>query len=122
MTYAGLKSMIYAGVKKDDKRVKAAVKWLQQNYDLKSNPGLEAAGLYYYYHTFAKSLDAFGEAVFVDDKGNEHDWRKELIAEIRSRQKPNGAWVNSANERWMEGNPELVTSYALLALSYCEIK
>ncbi len=31
MTYAGLKSMIYAGVSKDDPRVKAAVSFLQKN-------------------------------------------------------------------------------------------
>ena len=30
MTYAGLKSMIYAGVGPDDPRVKAAVKWIEQ--------------------------------------------------------------------------------------------
>ena len=34
MTYAGLKSMIFAGVGPDDPRVKAALKWIQQNYDL----------------------------------------------------------------------------------------
>ncbi len=120
MTYAGLKSMIYAGVKKDDKRVQAALEWLRHNYDLKSNPGLQAAGLYYYYHTFAKSLDALGEDSFVDAGGTKHDWRKELITELHSRQQKNGSWINVANERWMEGNPELVTSYALLALSYCQ--
>ncbi|MEN6450075.1 MAG: prenyltransferase/squalene oxidase repeat-containing protein, partial [Thermoguttaceae bacterium] len=60
MTYSGLKSMIYAGLKKDDPRVKAAIKWIGKNYDLKSNPGMGQAGLYYYYHTFAKALDAFG--------------------------------------------------------------
>jgi len=40
MTYAGLKSMIYAGVGPDDPRVKAAVKWLQSHYDVTSNPGM----------------------------------------------------------------------------------
>ena len=60
MTYAGLKSMIYAGVGADDPRVKAALKWIQQHYDLSSNPGMGQAGLYYYYHTFAKALDAAG--------------------------------------------------------------
>ena len=40
MTYAGLKSMIFAGVKKDDPRVKAAVEWIKKNYDIDANPGL----------------------------------------------------------------------------------
>ena len=29
MTYSGLKSMIYAGLTKDDPRVKAAVQWIR---------------------------------------------------------------------------------------------
>ena len=66
MTYAGLKSMIYAGVSLEDKRVKAAVTWIKKNYDLKSNPGLADSGLYYYYHTFAKALDAMGQEVLAD--------------------------------------------------------
>ena len=61
MTYAGLKSMIYAGLTPDDPRVKAAVAWLQKNYTLESNPGLGEAGLYYYYDTFARALDAAGQ-------------------------------------------------------------
>jgi squalene-hopene/tetraprenyl-beta-curcumene cyclase len=119
MTYAGLKSMIYAGVKPDDPRVKAALGWLKKNYDLDSNPGMGAAGQYYYYHTFAKALAALGEDKFVDDKGVSHDWRQELIAELASRQKEDGSWIND-EKRWMEGDPSLVTAYALLALSYCK--
>jgi squalene-hopene/tetraprenyl-beta-curcumene cyclase len=118
MTYAGLKSMIYAGLDKDDQRVKAAVTWLAKNYDLESNPGLGDAGLYYYYHTFAKALEAFGEDEFLDEKGARHDWRAELIAELASRQREDGSWVNE-NSRWMEGDANLVTGYALLALAHC---
>lgn len=118
MTYAGLKSMIYAGVKKDDKRVKAAISWLQKNYDLDSNPGMGQEGLFYYYQTFAKCLDAYGEEKFVDAEGKEHDWRAELVAELAERQAEDGSFVNGAS-RWMEGDANLVTAYALLALSHC---
>jgi squalene-hopene/tetraprenyl-beta-curcumene cyclase len=118
MTYAGLKSMIYAGVGPDDPRVKAAVKWLQSHYDLTSNPGMGGSGLYYYYHTFAKALDAVGKPEFVDQKGVKHDWRRDLLGELISRQRPDGSWVNEDN-RWMEGDPNLVTGYALLTLTYC---
>jgi squalene-hopene/tetraprenyl-beta-curcumene cyclase len=122
MTYAGLKSMIYAGVGPDDPRVKAAIKWLQMHYDLKSNPGMPTdkkhQGLYYYYHTMAKALDAVGKPEFVDDQGVTHDWRAELAAELIARQKADGSWINDA-DRWMEGDPNLVTAYSLLALSYC---
>jgi squalene-hopene/tetraprenyl-beta-curcumene cyclase len=119
MTYAGLKSLIYAGVKADDPRVQAAIGWISENYDLSQNPGLGDAGLYYYYHTFAKALDALGTDSLPAADGQLHNWRSELIAELADKQRDDGAFVN-ANERWLEGDPNLVTAYALLALSYCE--
>lgn len=119
MTYAGLKSMIYAGVGPEDPRVKAAVKWLGKNYDLQTNPGMGEAGLYYYYHTFAKALDAYGKDTFVDEGGKSHNWRSELAAELVKRQREDGSWVNE-NSRWLEGDANLVTGYALLTLTYCK--
>lgn len=121
MTYAGLKSMIFAGLKADDPRVKAAIEWARQHYSLEENPGLGSAGLYYYYHLFAKALDATGENKLTDAKGTEHDWRRELIDELAKRQQPDGSWVNK-DSRWMEGDANLVTGYALLTLSYCKPK
>jgi squalene-hopene/tetraprenyl-beta-curcumene cyclase len=119
MTYAGLKSMIYAGVGPDDPRVKAAIQWIQKHYDLSSNPGMGASGLYYYYHTAAKALTAAGVKELTDADGRKHDWRRELTAELVKRQRPDGSWLN-ADSRWMEGDPALVTGFALLTLSYCK--
>lgn len=118
MTYAGLKSMIFAGVGPDDPRVKAAVAWIRKYYDLRSNPGMGNAGLYYYYHTFAKALDAMGLDRIQDEQGVWHEWRRELLAELVRRQRRDGSWVNE-NARWLEGEPALVTGYALLAMAYC---
>ena len=118
MTYSGLKSMVYAGLKKDDPRVKAASTWIRKNYDVKSNPGMGNSGLYYYYLTFAKALDALGENEVVDGNGVKHDWRRELVEELARRQQPNGSWVNT-NSQWMEGDPNLATAFALVAVSYC---
>ncbi len=120
MTYAGLKSMIFAGVNSDDPRVEAAVQWIRQHYTLAENPGMQAAGLYYYYHTFAKALDALGEDQLTDAQGNAHDWRRELADQLISLQKSDGSWVNGTT-RWLEGDPNLVTGYALMALSYCRL-
>ena len=117
MTYAGLKSMLHAGVKRDDPRVKAATAWLRKHYDLTSNPGMGDAGLYYYYHLMSKALDAFGEKQFVDNSGAAHDWRTDMTAEIAKRQQPDGSWVNT-NSRWLESDRNLVTAFALLALSH----
>jgi squalene-hopene/tetraprenyl-beta-curcumene cyclase len=118
MTYAGLKSMVYAGLKPDDPRVAAAVKWIQKTYDLKENPGMGQAGVFYYYHLFAKALDALGMDTISDERGTRHDWRAELGAQLVALQKSNGSWVNS-EKRWMEGDPNLCTAFALLSLSYC---
>ncbi|MGQ0633156.1 MAG: prenyltransferase/squalene oxidase repeat-containing protein [Planctomycetaceae bacterium] len=119
MTYAGLKSMIYAGLGPDDPRVRAAYEWIRKHYTLAENPGMGQAGLYYYYHTFAKALDAMKLARFVDARGTEHDWRQELARLLLSQQKENGSWVNT-DGKWMEGDPNLTTAYVLLTLRYCE--
>jgi hypothetical protein len=118
MTYAGLKSMIFAGLTKDDPRVKAAVAWLSKHYTFTENPGMGDAGLYYYFQTAAKALDTLGEETFTDASGVKHAWRSELAGALIAKQQPDGSWVNT-NPRWMEGDPNLVTSYALLALASC---
>lgn len=119
MTYAGLKSMIYAGVQRDDPRVKAAMTWIRKHYSLRENPGMGKQGLYYYYHTFAKTLSVLGVEELKDSSGISHDWRAELVSTLARQQKANGSWINEA-DRWYEGDPNLVTAYCLMALSYCE--
>lgn len=118
MTYAGLKSMIYAGLTEDDPRVAAATNWLRRFYTLEENPGMGQQGLFYYFHTFAKALDAAGFDTFEDDQGDQHDWRAELKTHLAELQQDNGSWVNPT-DRWYEGDPNLVTAYALLALERC---
>ncbi|MDV6033541.1 MAG: terpene cyclase/mutase family protein [Phycisphaera sp. RhM] len=119
MTYAGLKSMIYAGLTDDDPRVAAAMEFIQKTYSLDENPGMGKAGLYYYYHTFGKALAAADIRVLTDADGENHNWRRELAATLINAQQADGSWVNDGNDRWMEGNRNLVTAYALLALKYC---
>jgi squalene-hopene/tetraprenyl-beta-curcumene cyclase len=121
MTYAGLKSMIYAGVSKDDIRVKAAVGWISKHWTMDENPAMGEAdpaqaksGLYYYLYVLAHAMDAYDEPVMTDDKGNKHDWRIELIDKLASMQKPDGSWAGE--KRWMESNPVLTSAYVVLAL------
>jgi squalene-hopene/tetraprenyl-beta-curcumene cyclase len=125
MTYAGIKSMIYCGVGKDDPRMKKAIEWISNNYTLEGNPGMPDAaskkGLYYYYHTFAKCMAALGEDTFTDAKGVKHNWRADLLDALAKRQKEDGSFVND-NAGWMEGDANLDTGYALMALSYCKPK
>jgi squalene-hopene/tetraprenyl-beta-curcumene cyclase len=117
MTYAGLKSMIYAGLSRDDPRIKAALTYITRHYTLDENPGLGQQGLYYYYHTFAKTMAVLDQPTLVDAAGVSHDWKAELTAALAKLQQREGGWVNRA-DRFMEGDPNLVTAYALLALEY----
>jgi squalene-hopene/tetraprenyl-beta-curcumene cyclase len=121
MTYAMLKSYMYAGLKKDDPRVKAAWDWITKNWTLDENPGMRLAGpanaengLFYYYHTLARALNAYDEPVVPDAKGGKHDWRVELIEKLAALQKPEGGWAGE--KKWMEEKPILATAFAVLAL------
>ena len=114
MTYAGLKSMIYAKLKKDDPRVKAALAWGAKNYTLDKNPGMGPEGHYYYMHTFSKAHSVLGEDVVTTPDGKKHNWRIDLIKKLLELQKSKGEWYNDKHGRWWESVPELVTAYSLL--------
>tara|TARA_A100001391_G_scaffold196778_2_gene175944 strand:- start:764 stop:1897 length:1134 start_codon:yes stop_codon:yes gene_type:complete len=120
MTYAGLKSMIYAGLTPEDPRVAAALDFIRKNYALDTNPGMGPSGLYYYYHTFAKALDVAGLEVVDVEGGTVHDWREDLVATLEASQQEDGSWVNRESDRWMEGDRQLVTAYCLLALAHAK--
>jgi squalene-hopene/tetraprenyl-beta-curcumene cyclase len=123
MTYAGIKSMIYCGLTKNDPRIKKAWEWTQKHYTVERNPGMPGVraewGLFYYYHTMAKCLDVMGVDFVEDAKGQKHDWRADITAALAKRQKSDGSFINE-KERWMEGDPNMVTGYALLARSHCK--
>jgi len=116
MTYAGLKSMVYAQLEKDDVRVKAARDWASRHYTLDENPGMGPEGHYYYLQTFAKALNAFGEDTLVTADGRTCKWREDLLRKLIALQKDSGEWHNDKHGRWMESIPELVTAYSLIAM------
>jgi squalene-hopene/tetraprenyl-beta-curcumene cyclase len=99
--------------------VKAAHTWIQKHYSVTENPGLETGGLFYYYHLFAKALDAIGDEVVTDVGGQKHNWRHELVAQLKKTQNEDGSWINK-NPRWNEGDPNMTTAFALLSLAYCQ--
>lgn len=126
MTYAGLKSLLYAQVDRKDPRVQAAFEWISKTFTIEENPGMASAkdplsgqqGLFYYYHTMAKALSVYGEREIVDARKVKHDWPVELGQKLVSLQQPSGAWKNPA-DRWWESIESLSTSYALVALTVC---
>jgi squalene-hopene/tetraprenyl-beta-curcumene cyclase len=120
MTYGGLKTFLYAGVSKDDPRVKGAVNWIRRHYTLNENPGIGQAGLFYYYHTFAKAMAALGDDLFEDTQGTKHDWRRDLFEALKKRQKDDGSFVNAGDRVFGEADPNLATAFAVLTLSYAK--
>ena len=116
VTYAGLLSYTWANVKKNDRRVQAAFKWIRDNYTVDENPGIGQKTVYYYYMVFAKALQAMGEPVIVDANGRSHNWREELAAKLLSLQHPEGYWVNDKNPAEMQDNKVLVTAFTMMAI------
>ena len=113
-TYAGIMSYIWSNVKKDDRRVKAVLKWVRDNYTVDENPGIGQKTVYYYYMVFAKA-QAMGQPVIVDAKGVSHNWREDLGAKLLSLQHPEGYWVNPVPDE-MQDNKVLVTTFTMMAI------
>ncbi len=124
MTYAMFKTYIYAQLENDDPddpRVKDALRWISNNYTVDHNPGMPEErrheGYYYYFVTFAKALDADPKRKMVRTAdGKEHNWANDLIAKLATLQKEDGSFINEA-DRWLEGDPNVVTAYALTAIN-----
>lgn len=117
MTYAGLKSMIYAKVSRQDPRVIGAVDYLRRHYTVAENPEMGMQGYYYYLHTMAKALDVYRIETVQSSAGGHH-WRAEVLSALAEKQRKDGLWANE-NGRFMESMPELATSYALITAKVC---
>ena len=126
MTYAAVKSLIYAGLEKDDPRVKDALTWIGSHWTVSENPGMSTAqrpergmmGYYYYLAVMARTLQVLELSEVIDGEGIAHNWPKEMAAALIARQNKDGSWVNDV-DRWWEGAPVLATAYALQALNIC---
>jgi len=121
MTYAGFKSLIYANLDRDDPRVVDAFNWIRHHYTLEQNPGMPGPqkmhGYFYYLTAFSRALDAWGIDRVTTADGQPHDWSNDLIDTLAGVQREDGAWVNEA-DRWLEGDTNLTTAYALTALGH----
>ncbi|HEV3027308.1 MAG TPA: hypothetical protein VG457_07020, partial [Planctomycetota bacterium] len=121
MTYDGIKTYLYAGLKKDSPEVQAAIKWVRNNYSVELHPGFpfDAAqrqhlrGLYHYYLVMTRALDAYGENPFETFDGKKHDWAREIAEQLVKSVKDDKMWKNE-NPAWFEGDPLLTTSYVLV--------
>ena len=118
ITYAGLLSLVYANVSREDPRVTSAVDFAARHWTLDENPGMGAQGLFFYYKVMARALATANLSTIPRKAGGEPiAWREELIRKLVSLQQPDGSWGNPNNRFW-ENDPVLVTSYCMLALEY----
>ena len=57
-----------------------AVRWISAaHYTVEANPGMGQAGLFYYYHSFAKAMTVLGEDNFADSKDVKHNWAPSIV-------------------------------------------
>lgn len=125
MTYAGIKTYVYAGLRKDSPEVKAALDWIRRNYSIDSHPGFpqdragrhHLRGIYYYYLMMARALDAAGDRPLLTPDGKEHDWPVDLAERLLKTVRDSKGWQND-NPAWYEGDSTLVTGYVL---NICDI-
>lgn len=120
MTYDGIKTYLYAGLRKDSAEVKAAMDWVRKNYSVEVHPGFSfdqsqrhhLRGLFHYYLVMARALDAFGENPLATFDGKKHDWPREIAEQLLKIVRDSKMWQND-NPAWYEGDPVLVTTYVL---------
>jgi squalene-hopene/tetraprenyl-beta-curcumene cyclase len=123
MTYDGMKTYLYAGLRRDSPEVKSALDWIRRNYTLDAHPGFafnpgtktHLRGLFYYYLMMARALDACGERPLLTPDGRQRDWPVELGEQLLKTMRESKSWQND-NPAWYEGDPVLVTGYVLNAL------
>ena len=122
MTAAGIWSLRLCNVPTNDPqgRVQAALDWHKGHYTWTQNPGMSPDARrfqYYYYLAFSKALMmTVGNQTF-----DGHDWYADLSANLTALQHPDGHWVNTYTGHGSEGDPNVVTSYSILALEVRQI-
>ncbi len=115
MTYAGIESMIYARVDRNDPRVRSALHWAARHWSVDENPGMGTKGLFYYYNLMGKALSLTGSDVLSRPSGDPIPWKKQLLDKLIVSQRPDGSWINSDGTFW-ESDPVIVTAYVILAI------
>ncbi|MBI3271108.1 MAG: PDZ domain-containing protein [Planctomycetes bacterium] len=122
-TCDGLRSLLLAGLSKEDPRVQAALGWLRRNYTLRENPGFAANvpvawanGMFFYYvAALAAALDLYGVETVTTPDGELHFWPREVGDWLSGLQKEDGSWANACGLMG-EDDPVAATALALLAL------
>jgi len=120
MTYSGMLALIYAGVDRNDPRVRSAFEWASRHWTITENPGMGSQGYFFFLNVLARTLNAYGAEWIPQEDDHLVNWRREAALEIVRRQRIDpetgfGFWKNEDGRFW-ENDPVLVTAYSLLAL------
>ncbi len=117
-TCDGIRALLAAGVKSDDKRITKAVAWLAARPSLELVPGFEGLppelgwqrGLrFYYFASLAKVLPMFPAADVAAR-------RKALLEMLLKLQRTDGSYLNES-DRMRENDPLIATGLATTALA-----
>jgi len=122
MTYAGMLALVYAGVDRDDPRVRSAFDWASKHWSLDQNPGMGMEGVFFFFNVLTRSLSAYGADLIPISVQSPVNWRREVAARLLKAQTidpatGHGFWRNETGRYW-ESDPVLVTAYSVLALQH----
>jgi squalene-hopene/tetraprenyl-beta-curcumene cyclase len=117
-TYAGLMTLLYAQVPKDDPRIASALEWIKKTFTVQENPGVGRKEYYEYLHLLAKGLTVANLQEVETPTGRKIDWAREVALKLVNTQAPDGSWENKSPEaaHSLESDPAYTTAHALLAL------
>lgn len=62
-------------------------------------------------------MDALGESVITDSKGQKHNWREDYLKKLVSVQKAEGYWENMDGQ-YRENIKALATAYATVGMKF----
>jgi hypothetical protein len=117
-TCDGILALLAAGVPRGDERVSAAEAWLRRHSNLDYPQGVptdhpEPWGEAIRYYHYAVRAEVYRRLDWPADE------RAALAALVRSRQRPDGSFVNDASPLMKEDDPVLCTGLAMVALANC---
>jgi len=126
MTYSGLLALIYAGVDRNDPRVRSAFDWAARHWTLEENPGMGTQGYFFFLNVLSRALNAYGAEWIPQSEEMLLNWRREAALRLVRMQQIDpatgqGFWANKDGRFW-ENDPVLVTAYSILALQTIAVK
>ena len=116
LTFAGIKSLVYCGVSKNDVSISHGLKWLQDSCPVKELPVPGNSGFFTYLYMLGSTMRFTGHHFGEQSGCNFINVGLKIIETTLANQKGDGSWINS-NGMWRENNPFLCSAYAILTLA-----